>query len=164
MSILDHEPFLQLALDQAALARRQGDVPFGAVVVQDGGRIIAITHNSEHLETDVTLHAETKAVSLACRTLGRRDLSDSTLYCSSEPCLMCATAIFSACIPRIVYALSRDDLPHAFRPRRIRLAQVAADTPHPPEIIVGLLRDQALGLFDGITMPFRVEPLARTER
>lgn len=150
---------MRLAIRQAALARQRGDIPFGAVVVQDGGHIVALAHNSEHLEADVTLHAETKAVSLACRALGRRDLSDCTLYSSNEPCLMCSTAIFAACMPRIVYALSRDDLPHAFRPRRIRLAQVAADTPHPPQIIAGVLRDEALPLFDGITIPFHVEPL-----
>jgi tRNA(Arg) A34 adenosine deaminase TadA len=151
------ERFMRLALEQAALARQRGDVPFGAVVVR-GGEVVIVAHNSEHFDADVTSHAETKAVSLASRKLGRRDLSDCTLYSSSELCLMCSSVMLTACIPRVVYALSRDDLPHLFRPRRIRLAHLAADTQVPPEIVTGVLRDEALGLFDGITKPFRVDP------
>jgi tRNA(Arg) A34 adenosine deaminase TadA len=148
---------MRMAIHQATLARQLGDVPFGAVVAR-GNNLVVATHNSEHLETDVTLHAETKAVSLACRTLKRRDLSDCVLYSTNEPCLMCATAVFSACMPKVVYALSRDDLPHVFRPRNIRLAQIARDTQHAPEIVSGVLREEALGLFDKIKTPFRVRP------
>jgi tRNA(Arg) A34 adenosine deaminase TadA len=151
------ERFMRMAIRQATVARQLGDVPFGAVIAR-GDELIVATHNSEHLETDVTLHAETKAVSFACRALGRRDLSDCVLYSTNEPCLMCATAVFSACMPRVVYALSRDDLPHVFRPRNIRLAQIVHDTQHAPEIVSGLLREEALSLFDDINTPFRVRP------
>jgi tRNA(Arg) A34 adenosine deaminase TadA len=151
------EHFMRIAIQQAALARRNGDVPFGAVVVQ-GGQIIVAAPNSEQFDIDVTSHAEAKAISLACRALGRRDLSDCTLYSSNELCPMCAGAAFIACIPRIVYALSRDDLPHLFRPRSIRLAELAADTQHAPEIIPGVLRHEALPLWNSIDAPFRVDP------
>lgn len=154
---LTHERFIRLAIRQAQLARQLGDVPFGAVVVYRG-EVIAAAHNSEHLETDITCHAETKAMSAACHALGRRDLSGCTLYSSNEPCLMCATAAFYACIPRIVYAVSRDDLPQMFRPRKIRLAELARDTPRPPEIIAGVCRAEALELYANIAAPFRVVP------
>jgi tRNA(adenine34) deaminase len=154
------EQFMRLALEQAALARQNGDMPFGAVVVR-GAEVVVAIPNSEHFDIDVTSHAETKAISLACRALGRRDLSDCTLYSSNELCQMCAGAAFIACIPRIVYALSRDDLPHLFRPRSIRLEHLAADSQHGPEIVAGILRAEALPLFDGITAPFRVEPAFR---
>jgi tRNA(Arg) A34 adenosine deaminase TadA len=151
------EKFIRIALEQAALARGNGDVPFGAVVVRDGQVVIA-TPNRELIDIDITAHAETKAISLASRILGRRDLSDCTLYASNEPCLMCGTAVLYSCIPRVVYALSRDDLPHLFRPRAIRFEQLAADTTRPPEIVTGVLRDEALSLYDGISEPFRPIP------
>lgn len=148
---------MRFAIHQAHLARQLGDVPFGAVVVYEG-EVIAAAHNSEHLDADITSHAETKAISAACHALGRRDLSACTLYASNEPCLMCATAAFYACMPRIVYALSRDDLPGVFRPRKIRLAELARDNSHPPEIIAGVCRAEALELYTDIKAPFRVIP------
>lgn len=148
---------MRIAISQAAKARQLGDVPFGAVITR-GREVIVVAHNSEHLDTDVTLHAETMAVSRACRALGRRDLSDCVLYSTIEPCVMCASAVFSAFIPRVVYALSRDDFPRVFRPRQIRLAQLVEDTQHTPEVITGVLRDEAFGLFDDIQAPFRVRP------
>lgn len=153
----DDERFMRLAIQQAVLARESGDIPFGAVIVQ-GGEVLVAAHNREHLDLDVTAHAETNAVREACRSLGRRDLSDCVIYATNEPCLMCGGAIFTACMPRVVYALSRDDLPHAFRPRNIRLAQMAADLRYTPEIVTGVLRDEALALYDGIQDPFRVTP------
>lgn len=152
-----HTRFVRLALEQAAVARTHGDVPFGAVVVKDGQVVIA-TPNREIIDIDITAHAETKAISLASRILGRRDLSDCTLYASNEPCLMCGTAVLYSCIPRVVYALSRDDLPHLFRPRAIRFEQLAKDTSRPPEIISGILREEALKLYEGINEPFRPIP------
>jgi len=152
-----HERFMRLAIRQAELARQLGDVPFGAVVVYEG-QVIAAAHNSEHLETDITSHAETKAISAACHALGRRDLSGCTLYSSNEPCLMCATAAFYGCIPRIVYAVSRDDLPQFFRPRKIRIAELARDTSHPPQIIAGVCRAEAMALYAEMSSPFRVVP------
>jgi tRNA(Arg) A34 adenosine deaminase TadA len=151
------EHFMRQAIEQAWLARRHGDVPFGAVVVRDGQAVIA-TPNREIIDIDITAHAETKAISLASRILQRRDLSDCTLYASNEPCLMCGTAVLYACIPRVVYALSRDDLPHLFRPRAIRFEHLAQDTTRPPEIVTGILRAEALKLYDGITDPFRPIP------
>jgi len=71
---------------------------------------------------------------------------------------MCGTAVLYSCIPRVVYALSRDDLPHLFRPRAIRFEQLALDTTRPPEIISGILRDEALKLYDNINEPFRPVP------
>jgi tRNA(adenine34) deaminase len=151
------EHFMRLALEQAALAKHHGDMPFGAVIVRDG-QVVVATPNREIIDIDVTAHAETKAISLASRVLGRRDLSDCTLYSSNEPCLMCAAAVLNACMPRVVYALSRDDLPHLFRPRAIRLEQLRADATHQPAIVPGVLRAEALKLYDDVSEPFRAVP------
>jgi tRNA(adenine34) deaminase len=156
-NIHQDEQFMRLALQQAYTGRSHGDMPFGAVIVR-AGEVVLATPNREIIDTDVTAHAETKAISLANRVLGRRDLSDCTLYSTNEPCLMCSAAVLIACMHRVVYALSRDDLPHLFRPRAIRFAQLVADSTHQPILTAGVLREEALHLYDGITEPFRPVP------
>ncbi|MDB5178173.1 MAG: tRNA-specific adenosine deaminase [Patescibacteria group bacterium] len=148
---------MRLALEQARLAREHGDLPFGAVIVREG-TVLVSAENSEGQLADVTAHAETIAVSAACRMLERRDLSDCIIYSSMEPCPMCSAAIFFSNIPRIVYALSRDDLPHIFRQRKVRIAQLAQDWDYRPEVVGGVLRQEAKTAFDGIQLPLRVVP------
>lgn len=145
------------AIQQAITAKANGDVPFGAVITQHG-RIIVQASNSEHLDHDVTKHAEVKAVSEASRILGRRDLSDCTIYSTVEPCPMCAGAIFHACIARVVFAMSRDDLPSLFRTRKIRLWDLASDWHYKPEVVGGVLSKEAIRIFMEYKEPFRVIP------
>jgi tRNA(Arg) A34 adenosine deaminase TadA len=149
--------YMAAAIEQAIISKQNGDVPFGAVVVQHG-RIIAAATNSEHLDHDVTKHAEVKAVSAASRILGRRDLSDCTIYSTVEPCPMCAGAIFHACISRVVFGMSRDDLPTLFRTRKIRLWDLAKDWHYKPEVVGGILSQEAVRIFLEYKEPFRVIP------
>jgi len=152
-----NDRFMQLALEQAELARQHGEFPFGAVIVR-GEEVLAKVENGESRLADVTAHAEMIAVSEVCRTLGRRDLSDCVIYSSTEPCPMCSAAIFQSNIPRVVFALYRDDLPHIFRRRKIRIAQLAEDWDYQPEVVGGILRNQAKKAFDGIKTSMRVVP------
>lgn len=152
--------FMQLAIKQAVLSKEGGDVPFGAIVVRDG-EVIAVARNGEHTEQDVTKHAEMKAVSAASKALGRRDLSDCTIYSTAEPCPMCAGAIFHSCMQRVVFAMSRDDLPHLFRTRNIRLWHLAEDWHYKPEVVGGIEKDAAIAVFLEYTQPFRVTPVAK---
>jgi tRNA(adenine34) deaminase len=151
--------FMEMALQEAATAKQSGDVPFAAVIVQ-GSKVVTSVVNSEHLEHDVTKHAEIKAVSDASYILGRRDLSDCTIYSTVEPCPMCAGAIFHACIERVVFGMSRDDLPHLFRTRNIRLWDLANDWHYKPAIVGGVLKDRVVRTFLDYKEPFRVLPLS----
>jgi tRNA(adenine34) deaminase len=155
------EKYMQLAIDQAVLARTNGDMPFGSVIVR-GDEVVAAMQNGEHLRGDVTAHAELMAVSEASKALGRRDLSDCTIYSSVEPCPMCAAAIFQSNMTRVVFGAYRDDLSHLFRRRKIRIAHLADDWESKPEVIGGVLREEALLTFDGITEPFRAVPSVHT--
>jgi tRNA(adenine34) deaminase len=148
---------MTVAIQEAILSKERGDIPFGAVIVRHN-RIIVQSSNSEHLDQDVTKHAEIKAVSEASRVLGRRDLSDCSIYSTVEPCPMCAGAIFHACIARVVFAMSRDDLPHLFRTRQIRLWDLAADWHYKPEVVGGVLGEEATRVFLEYKEPFRVVP------
>jgi tRNA(adenine34) deaminase len=98
-----HERYLGLALAQARLAAKQGEVPVGAVLVHAGG-VIAQAHNSPIARCDATAHAEVQAIRVACEKLGNYRLEDCDLYVTLEPCAMCAGAIVNARIRRVIYA------------------------------------------------------------
>ncbi len=95
-------PFMQLAIEQAKLAEAMGEVPVGAVVVQNG-RVIATGYNRREKDKNALAHAECEAIAKACKALGTWRLSDCTLYVTLEPCSMCAGAIVNARIFRVVY-------------------------------------------------------------
>jgi tRNA(adenine34) deaminase len=94
--------FMQLALEQAALAGERGEVPVGAVVVQ-GDRVIAVGSNAPIGDRDPTAHAEVIALRAAAKALGNYRLTDCRLYVTLEPCAMCSGAIFHARLPEVVY-------------------------------------------------------------
>jgi tRNA(adenine34) deaminase len=96
------EHFMQLALDQALLAAQAGEVPVGAVVVQDG-QVIATGRNAPIEGRDPTAHAEIAALRAAALALGNYRLPDCTLYVTLEPCAMCSGAMLHARLKRVVY-------------------------------------------------------------
>ena len=102
------EAMLRYAIRLAGEARERGDHPFGALVVAPDGRVIE-ARNCVVTRADPTGHAETEAVRAAAH-LGFVALRGSTLYTSTEPCAMCAGAIYWAGIGRVVYALPEQEL------------------------------------------------------
>ncbi len=94
--------WMRQALAQAEYAARSGEVPVGAVVVQNG-KCLAAAANSTRLDTDPTAHAEIKALREAAGVLGDWRLAECTLYVTLEPCPMCLGAALAAHLPRIVY-------------------------------------------------------------
>lgn len=103
---------MQTALQEARLAFEEGEIPVGAVVVQNG-RIIGRGHNQTERLTDVTAHAEMIAITAAFNYLGAKYLPDATLYVSLEPCHMCAGALYWSKIGRIV--IGGPDEKHGYR-------------------------------------------------
>lgn len=101
-----YEPAMRLALDQAqelAQAGPEGDVPVGAVVVAADGAVIGAGHNLCLASTDPTAHAEMVAIRQAAAATGSWRLDGCTLVVTLEPCTMCAGAVHSARIRRVVY-------------------------------------------------------------
>lgn len=97
--------YMQLALEQAKIARAAGEVPVGAVVVI-GETIIATSHNAPLHTHDPSAHAELRAVRQACKTLCNYRLPDATVYVTLEPCPMCVGALIHARIARCVFGAS----------------------------------------------------------
>ncbi|MBR5561013.1 MAG: nucleoside deaminase [Clostridia bacterium] len=96
------EAYMRAALDEAAAAKAEGEIPVGAVVVCNG-EIIASAHNEREREIDPTAHAEVLALRRAAKRLGRRRLDGCTLYVTLEPCPMCAGAIVMAGVDAVYY-------------------------------------------------------------
>ena len=102
---MNDEYYMQIALEQAQLAAAQNEIPVGAVLVNEGGFIVAKNHNQIESLKDPTAHAEILVIREATKILGLR-LTGSTLYVTMEPCTMCAGALVLARVRRLVYALS----------------------------------------------------------
>ncbi|MBA4397701.1 MAG: tRNA adenosine(34) deaminase TadA [Syntrophus sp. (in: bacteria)] len=96
------ETYMRLALVQARLARAEGEVPVGAVVVRDG-EILSAAHNRPIAGQDPSAHAEMQAIRQAAARVENYRLTGAALYVTLEPCIMCAGAMIHARISRLVY-------------------------------------------------------------
>ena len=94
--------FMRAALREAVAAGAAGEVPVGAVLVR-GEDIIATGANKPIAASDPTAHAEIEALRAGARILGSYRLTDTTLYVTLEPCVMCAAAIVHARVRRLVF-------------------------------------------------------------
>ena len=94
--------YMRLALEQAVAAGARGEVPVGAVLVR-GADIIATGGNAPLASHDPTAHAEIEALRAAGKALGSYRFTDTSLYVTLEPCVMCAAAIVHARVRRLVF-------------------------------------------------------------
>jgi tRNA(adenine34) deaminase len=97
-----HRVFMRMALDQARQSAAGGEVPIGAVLVQQE-TVIAKSHNHRETWQDPTAHAEMIVIREAAKALGRWRLIDTTLFVTLEPCPMCLGATLLARIPKLVF-------------------------------------------------------------
>jgi len=100
-----HEYFMGKALQEAAQAFEEQEVPVGAVIIR-GDRTIASAHNQREQLKDPTAHAEIIAITQAATAIGDWRLEECVMYVTLEPCPMCAGAILQARIPIVVYGAS----------------------------------------------------------
>lgn len=84
-------------------AREKGNHPFGALLADPDGKILITAENTVETDHDITAHAETNLVRNAARQYPQDFLAECTLYASTEPCPMCAGAIYWANIRRVVF-------------------------------------------------------------
>ena len=98
----DHEYFMEIALQEADLALKHGDVPIGALCVYNN-QIVSQRHNEKEMKQDATAHAEILALRDASAKLGRLYLEGVTLYSTLEPCPMCAGSLVLTRCTRVVF-------------------------------------------------------------
>lgn len=104
-NFMQHSDYMQIAIQEAELAVKQGEIPVGAVLVVNG-KIIAKAHNQRETTCDATAHAEILAIREACAKLQNWRLTGADLYVTLEPCPMCAGAIVNARISRVIYGVA----------------------------------------------------------
>ncbi|MGB7437610.1 MAG: tRNA adenosine(34) deaminase TadA [Candidatus Acidiferrum sp.] len=138
----DDLSFMELALNEARASADAGEVPIGAVVVQDGV-VVASSGNRTIRDNDPTAHAEMVVIRETARVAGNYRLSNCTLYVTVEPCAMCAGAIIQARIPNIVYGAD-DPKGGAFRSCFEILT--SAKLNHSVDVIPGVLAQESASL------------------
>jgi len=138
------EPAMRLALAEATAAQKlagtgHGDVPVGAVILDEAGTVLARAHNRREADRDPTAHAEIIAIRQAAGAVGGWRLTGLTLVVTLEPCTMCAGAVTLARLGRLVYgaedpkAGAVGSLWDVLRDRRLN---------HQPEVIGGVLASE----------------------
>lgn len=97
------EQFMRIAIERAAAAIEFDEVPIGACLVDENGEVVAASFNRTITDCDPTAHAEILALREAAKKIGNYRLTDTTLYTTIEPCVMCAGALVNARVKRLVY-------------------------------------------------------------
>jgi tRNA(Arg) A34 adenosine deaminase TadA len=146
---------LRRAIGVASRSRANGNHPFGALLADSDGRVLLEAENSVVTTRDLTGHAEINLVREACTQLTAQVLASATLYTSTEPCAMCAGAMYWAGIPRVVFGLREEQLyaitgadpknPTLLLPCR----EVFARGQRPTEVVGPLLEAEARAVHEG---------------
>lgn len=106
MDHLDHQKYMSLALAQAKIAWDLGEIPVGAVIVDDKGKVISTATNRTVIDSNPCAHAEILALSKAGLYINNYRLNDLSLYVTLEPCSMCVGALIHARIKNVIYGAS----------------------------------------------------------
>ena len=153
---MDDRYFMEQALALAREAAADGEVPVGCVIVR-GDEIVGRGRNRREQDKTALAHAEIEAISEACRVLGGWRLWECTLYVTLEPCPMCAGAILSARIPRVVYGASDSK----FGAVRSVCSLFDMRFNHHPAVEAGVLEEEAAALMTEFFRNLRVELRSR---
>ncbi|RSN60841.1 tRNA-specific adenosine deaminase [Amycolatopsis sp. WAC 04182] len=106
----EDEKFLRRAIELAAKSRKDGDPPFGSLLVGADGTVLAEDHNTSVSQSDISLHPELKLAVWAARELEPAVAAKTTMYTSCQPCGMCQGAIERSGLGRVVFALSGEQV------------------------------------------------------
>jgi tRNA(adenine34) deaminase len=146
MLVSPYDDAMRRALDEATRATAHGDVPVGAVLIDESGLVVASDHNRKEERSDATAHAEMLVLSTVGRERGDWRLGGLTLVVTLEPCAMCAMAAVWARVDRIVYGAADPRAGAAWTlyniPQDERLN-------HRVELVAGVLEGECAALLEG---------------
>lgn len=146
--------WMQRAIAIARRARDKGNHPFGAVLVDGQGHLLMEAENTVVTDNDCTAHAETNLMRQAATTYDRDFLATCTIYCSTEPCPMCAGAIYWGNVRRVVFGLSQERFYELFgedeeEVLELPCREIFARGPKPVAVMGPLLEEEALEVHEG---------------
>ena len=146
---------LRRAIELARQAREHGNHPFGALLVDHRGNVVLEAENTVRTDKDVTAHAETNLMRLASARFEPDFLERCTLYTSTEPCAMCAGAIYWGNVRRVVFGLSQEQIRSIsdHNPENMQLAITSREIfergDHPVEVSGPHLPRESSAVHDG---------------
>ncbi len=153
--------WLRVTLDLARRARDRGDTPCGSLLVDAGGKLLLEGEDTDITQNDITGHAEVNVVREAARRFGPEVLATATLYTSTEPCAMCAGAIYWSGVRRVVFGARAARLHELFghvsggNVLLVPCRDVFEHGTHRVEVIGPLLEEEAIQV--------HVDPATKTE-
>jgi guanine deaminase len=148
MSSVNRE-FMQRCIDLAGAAAELGNGPFGALILDETGTVIAEAQNTTSTENSVIYHAEINAIKDAEYVRGKGKLSGCILYSSAEPCPMCASAIIWSGLTKVVYGASIKSMSErGIKQINIDCEEIFEKAGHKIEVTGSVLQEEALSLFD----------------
>ena len=144
---------MRLALDLAAKASQQGDVPVGAIVLNPSGEVVGQGFNTREADNDPMSHAEVVALREAAIANGSWRLDDHTLVVTLEPCTMCAGAILNSRISRLVFGASEPKTGAAGSVHNVFLHTTIN---HQTSVLGGVMADESKQLLQQFFKPKRM--------
>ncbi|MED4036023.1 nucleoside deaminase [Niallia taxi] len=145
------ELFMRKAIDLAKQARKEGNEPFGAILVKDD-EIVMVGENKINTFCDPTHHAEIGLIRRYCSENNIFDLREYSLYTSCEPCVMCSGAMVWANLGRLVFSVTHDQLAEiAGSNIMISCSEVFEKSPNIPLVVEKILNEEGISVFEGYT-------------
>lgn len=145
-----HRDYMQLAIEQALIAKELGEVPVGCVIVKDRA-VIATGYNKRETVNNALSHAEIVAINTACERVNSWRLCGCTIYVTLEPCLMCMGALLNARVDTLVFGVNEDRTGGCGG--LINMNEVKF--PHKVEVIQGICEAECLALVQGFFKEIR---------
>jgi len=152
------EFYLRLALKQAKLAFQTGHRPYGAVVVDPQGKVVAQAYNTVHASHDASQHAELTALRQTARQFQTHKLKHFSLYSTAEPCLMCLGAAVWFRIEKIYFGVDLYELEKlGFEQILIPSHQVSQHTPWPIEVHSHVLHQEVFQFYSQCALDLKLK-------
>jgi tRNA(adenine34) deaminase len=144
---IDFATYMHIAIQEAQLAKSEGNKGYGAVVVLDR-QVLGQAHDTAITEHDPSLHAEMNAIRQAVKAKGDTNLCGASLFSTCEPCPMCASLAVWANLTTIVYGISIEETARLGRSRiQISANQIIAQSTCSIEVIGNVLHDECKMLY-----------------
>lgn len=145
--------FMQMAIDQAMIAKDHAEVPIGCIIVDnDTSEIISVGYNEREETQDSIKHAEIIAIEAACKKVGSWRLEHTSLFVTLEPCAMCAGAIINSRIDEVIFG--------AYDPKAGSVGSIVnlfeqKEYNHHPEFVGGVLADESAAMLQNFFREIR---------
>ena len=135
---MNKNDFMLLAINEAQKAYKKNEIPIGAIVVKDN-KVVAKAHNKREKKQNALCHAETMAISAACKKLKSWRLDNCDIYITLEPCLMCFGAILNARIKNVYFGASATESNGIYSTVKDLNSSILN---HKPNIVGGIVKEK----------------------